>query len=201
MKEKFSFHLQIERLKQNTVKFTAKCRELKVLPTFDEEEANKLNNETLKVFLDQWQSIDCKYGNNFKGGNNSTEPIIVEFNGTHHLIPPKCAFSNSNIQSIERIESNDGFDLIVMDPPWWNKYVRRSRKFNSDNGYQMLSNDHIASMPVESATQPNRTLVAIWCTNAPSMIQAVNETFLRKWNLRQLATWYWIKVITFYTIL
>lgn len=64
--------------------------------------------------------------------------------------------------------------------------------------YQMLSNDHIASIPIEAVTQPNRTLVVIWCTNAPSMIQAVKETFLPKWNLRLLATWYWIKV-TFFT--
>lgn len=128
------FRLQIDRLKRNTVEFIAKCRELKVLPNLDEHEANKLTNEKLKLFLDQWQSMDCFYENEFKGGNDSTEPVIVELNGTRHVIPPKCTFSNTNIQNVDRIESTDGYDLIVMDPPWWNKYIRRSRKFNSDNG-------------------------------------------------------------------
>lgn len=59
----------------------------------------------------------------------------------------------------------------------------------------MLSNDAIANIPIDKVVQPNRTLVAIWCTNAPSMIQAVEQTFLPKWNLKLLATWYWIKVI------
>lgn len=59
----------------------------------------------------------------------------------------------------------------------------------------MLSNDSIANIPVDELTQPNRTLVAIWCTNAPSMIQAVKDTILPKWKLKLLATWYWIKVL------
>lgn len=93
-----------------------------------------MTNERLKLFLDQWQSIECMYDETFKGGNESKDPFIIELNGTSHLIPPKCTFSNANIQTIERIDAADGYDLIVMDPPWWNKYVRRSRKFKSENG-------------------------------------------------------------------
>lgn len=59
----------------------------------------------------------------------------------------------------------------------------------------MLTNDIIANIPVERAVQPNKTLVAIWCTNAPSMIDVVKQTFLSKWKLKLLATWYWIKVM------
>ncbi|XP_055321056.1 DNA N6-methyl methyltransferase [Sitodiplosis mosellana] len=184
----------IERLKRNVSNFIAKCHEQNVLPSFERDEAKTMTNEKLKLFLDQWQSVECLYGDNFKGGNDSKKPVVVELNGTSHIVPPKCTFSNANIQNIDRIEPANGYDLVVMDPPWWNKYVRRSRKFNSDNSYQMLSNDHIASIPIEMVTQPNRTLVAIWCTNAPSMIQAVKETFLSRWNLQLLATWYWMKI-------
>lgn len=58
----------------------------------------------------------------------------------------------------------------------------------------MLNNDEIENIPIEKWTTENRTLVAIWCTNAPSMIQAVQQQFLPKWRLKLLATWYWIKV-------
>lgn len=58
----------------------------------------------------------------------------------------------------------------------------------------MLSNDIIANIPIETIVQPNRSVLAIWCTNAPSMIEAVKRTFFSKWKLKILATWYWIKV-------
>lgn len=58
----------------------------------------------------------------------------------------------------------------------------------------MLSNEHIASIPIDTVVQPNKTLIAIWCTNAPSMIEAVKKLFFPKWRLKLLATWYWIKV-------
>lgn len=58
----------------------------------------------------------------------------------------------------------------------------------------MLSNENIADIPMERVIKVNRTLVAIWCTNAPSMIQAVKDLFLSKWKLKLLATWFWIKV-------
>lgn len=61
----------------------------------------------------------------------------------------------------------------------------------------MLSNDDIAAIAIENIIQVNKTLVAIWCTNAPSMIQAVKQLFLPKWKLKLLATWFWIKVSIF----
>lgn len=64
----------------------------------------------------------------------------------------------------------------------------------------MLSNEEIAKIPIEGMIQANRTLVAIWCTNAPSMIQAVKDVFFSKWNLKLLATWFWVKVKRFLII-
>lgn len=60
--------------------------------------------------------------------------------------------------------------------------------------YEMLTNEDIANIPVAKWTRVDHTLVAIWCTNAPSCIQAIREQFLAKWNLKLLATWFWIKV-------
>lgn len=62
------------------------------------------------------------------------------------------------------------------------------------DSYEMLTNDDIANTPVARWTGVDQTLVAIWCTNAPSTIQAIREQFLAKWQLKLLATWFWIKV-------
>ena len=34
------------------------------------------------------------------------------------------------------------FDLVLMDPPWENKHVKRAKR-NSSTGYSMLENDTI----------------------------------------------------------
>ncbi|XP_031629152.1 N(6)-adenine-specific DNA methyltransferase METTL4 [Contarinia nasturtii] len=181
----------IERIKLRTNEFLNECRKRKLLNSTSDD-GTKLTNEQMKLCLDQWQTVECSYTKQFNGKNNFDRPVICEFNGEKHIIPANCSFSNADIQHIE-LKSND-YDLIVMDPPWWNKYIRRSRKFNTENGYQMLNNESIADIPIEMAIQPNRTLVAVWCTNAPSNIQAVQQTFLPKWKLKLLATWFWIKV-------
>lgn len=94
----------------------------------------RLTNDRLKNFLSEWQSAECSYVNNFNGGNNSTKPVMHEFNGKHHLIPANCIFFNMDVQKMQNTDLTNAYDLVVMDPPWWNKYVRRSRKFNKDNG-------------------------------------------------------------------
>lgn len=60
----------------------------------------------------------------------------------------------------------------------------------------MLDNNAIEKIPIENFVIPHRTLVAIWCTNAPSAIKSIKERFLSKWKLKLISTWYWIKVIT-----
>lgn len=96
--------------------------------------AAEQTNDELKKFLDKWQSVECSYTNCFNGGNNSSNPVIHEFNGVRHIIPAKCKFLNIDIQNIRHTDLENGYDFVSMDPPWWNKYVRRSRKFNKDHG-------------------------------------------------------------------
>ncbi|GBP22665.1 Methyltransferase-like protein 4 [Eumeta japonica] len=87
------------------------------------------------------------------------------------------------------------FDLIVADPPWWNKYIRRLKAANSKLSYAMMFNEDIASIPVPELLMPNG-IVAVWCTNAPSNVDAVKNLIFPKWGVKYIATWYWIKVTT-----
>lgn len=61
----------------------------------------------------------------------------------------------------------------------------------------MLDNEAIEQIPIDKLVG-DKSIVVIWCTNAPSLIKAVKESFLNKWNLTLIATWYWIKVLYIY---
>ncbi|XP_053694231.1 N(6)-adenine-specific methyltransferase METTL4 [Sabethes cyaneus] len=131
----------------------------------------------------------------FKGSNNSPFTVICEFFNESFIIPPKCRFFNSNVSDMCNLLNPDDekFDFIVMDPPWWNKYIRRTKAANRKVGYQMMDNESIKSIPLEDYIHDD-TIVVIWCTNSPTHETAIKETFLCKWKLKLLTTWFWVKV-------
>ena len=100
------------------------------------------------------------------------------------------------------------FDLILMDPPWENKHVKRAlkrrkieekvqtsdtqRRIHND-GYEMLDNHTIGrSIPMNNILSENG-LAVIYCTNSKRHQTAIQE-WLKKWNLVQVTKWYWLKV-------
>lgn len=125
--------MQIERIKLKTIEFMKKCRECKILVSFEEDET-RCGNEPLKLFLDQWQSIERSIDGHFNGGNDSRNSITLDLQDISHIIPANCRFISTDIQNIKEFDPPNEYDLIVMDPPWWNRYVRRSKKFNRENG-------------------------------------------------------------------
>lgn len=123
--------LQIEKLKEKTEKFLQICREKEHLLNHQSIEQISPTNERLKRFLNEWQSIEYPQLSSFSGGNDSTEVSVYKTNEQNYLIPPKCQFFNIDIK---HANISNTFDLMTLDPPWWNKYVRRSRKIQRENG-------------------------------------------------------------------
>ena len=79
-----------------------------------------------------------------------------------------------------------------MDPPWFNKHIKRHK--NKSDGYQMLSNDDIFDkLSNVSEIIDDNSLVIIWCTNSTKNLASI-EKWLEKWNLVKKSTWYWLKV-------
>lgn len=126
------------------------------------------------------------------GKNTLTDAILTNISDQTYLIPPNCTFTNSCVSRIKDIAS-DFYDFIVIDPPWWNKFIRRVRGSNRDEGYDMLYNEDIYRIPLEDLVHPN-TIVAIWCTNSPTHSEFIRSSALSKWNLKLLGTYYWVKV-------
>ncbi|XP_052868764.1 N(6)-adenine-specific methyltransferase METTL4 [Anopheles cruzii] len=130
----------------------------------------------------------------FSGKNDSEYTVITEVDGESYLVPPKVRFFNAPISHFgQLIGESEKFDLIVLDPPWWNKYIRRVKMSNSTAAYQMLANEDIKEIPLERHLHDD-TFVLVWCTNAETHVNAITNQFFPKWGLKLVAVWYWTKI-------
>ncbi|KAH8306314.1 hypothetical protein KR018_007379 [Drosophila ironensis] len=120
-----------------------------------------------------------------------------EGNPTAFLIPNGSRFYNHNVDGLSSLlpQLLPAYDLIVLDPPWRNKYIRRLKKVRQELGYSMLGNDQLAQLPLSRLIHP-RSLVAIWCTNSKLHQTALTEQLLPSWNLRLLHKLRWYKLST-----
>uniref|UniRef100_A0A182Q5F2 Methyltransferase-like protein 4 n=1 Tax=Anopheles farauti TaxID=69004 RepID=A0A182Q5F2_9DIPT len=156
---------------------------------------NAANNKKALEFVDNFNACS-NYDSErcFRGQNSSVHSVITEMDGESFIIPPSVTFINSSVDRFsEYIAQHNKFDLIVLDPPWWNKYIRRIKAVNAKSGYKMLTNADIKAIPLERHLHEN-TLVLVWCTNALSHIEAVSKDFFPKWGVELVGCWYWIKI-------
>lgn len=70
----------------------------------------------------------------FNGGNISNRPLVTKIENEFYLIPPNSLFFCDDIRNINKYFVGEKFDFILLDPPWWNKYIRRKRKKNQCQG-------------------------------------------------------------------
>ncbi|CAH2089399.1 unnamed protein product [Euphydryas editha] len=127
------------------------------------------------------------------GGNNSDIPLLCKVEGEYFLIPDNSRFFCGCInEQCKKLKGNK-YDIVIADPPWWNKYIRRLKGANDKLSYSMMYNEDIASIPVKELFSSN-CLVAVWCTNAPSNITAVKNIIFPEWGVNYVTTWYWLKV-------
>lgn len=123
----------INYLSQESEKFLALGRaEGRFEPTSDE-----LTNHHAQAFIDIFRT-EATYSRpigRLSGENTLPHSIIMTSttNDNQYLIPSKCKFYNRDIRNLDGIDlASQQYDLIVIDPPWWNKYIRRSRGVRRD---------------------------------------------------------------------
>ncbi|XP_047524695.1 DNA N6-methyl methyltransferase isoform X1 [Pieris napi] len=127
------------------------------------------------------------------GGNNSEVPLICQIEGSDFLVPGKCRFKCGCVkEECKKLDGNK-YDIVIADPPWWNKYIRRLKKAAIKLSYSMMYNEEIASIPINNLFS-DTTLIAVWCTNSPSNINSVKELIFPKWGVEYVTTWYWLKL-------
>ncbi|XP_034026818.1 N(6)-adenine-specific DNA methyltransferase METTL4 [Thalassophryne amazonica] len=122
--------------------------------------------------------------------NKSDWATVVTLMGQEYVIPPHAAFLLSDLTRIQPLVSyGQRFDLIVLDPPWENKSIKRSRRYSS------LPSSQLKRLPIPLLASPN-CLVVTWVTNRPSHLQFVYDELYPHWDVEVVAEWFWVKVTT-----
>ncbi|XP_075930110.1 N(6)-adenine-specific methyltransferase METTL4 isoform X3 [Petromyzon marinus] len=119
--------------------------------------------------------------------NRRRGPSVVDFNGHEYVLPPRCSFLLSDVARLEPLLQYGTFDLIVLDPPWENKSVKRSKR------YRALPEWQIARLPVPALASPG-CLVLTWVTNRQRLLQFVKRELYPSWRVSDAVEWHWVKM-------
>ncbi|KAI7849734.1 MT-A70-domain-containing protein [Circinella umbellata] len=119
---------------------------------------------------------------------------MLKLDSNNYLIPPRSEFLMSDLTTgmtdlVSYVEQAGKRDLIVMDPPWPNKSVRRSSKYETQDIYDLFQ------IPIPELLAP-QGIVAVWVTNKPKFRRFIIDKLFKSWGLQEIGVWYWLKVTT-----
>lgn len=156
----------------------------------DTKRGEEMDNETRDF---KRQRVHCSSDSTCTGSSQQN-PYI------HVMIPPKASFMLTQTSSstaignpIPPLPPSTKFDFILMDPPWANRSVRRSRHYttysNSTELTVLLSRILLTHLSYQGG------IAAIWVTNSAES-RAVAHHAMASAGLRPLEEWVWIKTTT-----
>ncbi|XP_022319133.2 N(6)-adenine-specific methyltransferase METTL4-like isoform X2 [Crassostrea virginica] len=122
--------------------------------------------------------------------NDWDNPRLCEIGKESYIIPQKATFLLSDFKYhhiIYPTADMDKFDLIVLDPPWQNKSVKRKKMYGS------LRDEDLLDISLEDLAAPG-CLVVVWVTNRMKHIKFVKDTLFPKWSVAPAAEWQWLKI-------
>ncbi|GAB1301304.1 N(6)-adenine-specific methyltransferase METTL4 [Apodemus speciosus] len=158
------------------------CEMAKHLPSLNEMEL-----QTLQLMEDDMSVIELDLSSQIIE-NNSRFSRMITLMGQKYLLPPKSSFLLSDISCMQPLlNCSKTFDVIVIDPPWENKSVKRSNRYNS------LSPQQIKQMPVPKLAAAD-CLIVTWVTNRQKHLCFVKEELYPSWSVEVVAEWYWVKI-------
>lgn len=158
------------------------CEMAKHMPSLNEMEL-----QTLQLMGDDMSVIELDLSSQIIENNSSFSKMITLM-GQKYLLPPKSSFLLSDISCMQPLlNCSKTFDVIVIDPPWENKSVKRSNRYNS------LSPQQIKQMPVPKLAAAD-CLIVTWVTNRQKHLCFVKEELYPSWSVEVVAEWYWVKI-------
>ncbi|XP_059182786.1 N(6)-adenine-specific methyltransferase METTL4 isoform X2 [Centropristis striata] len=175
-----------EPLPSEECSLAALCEMAKELPLVDDEEQDEC---VLPLVAEDGSTSHVDLFSRVTE-NRADWAAVVTLMGEEYVIPPHTAFLLSDFTRIQPlVHYGRRFDLIVMDPPWENKSVKRSRRYSS------LPSSQLKRLPIPTLASPN-CLVVTWVTNRPSHLRFVRDEMYPHWGVEVLAEWLWVKVTT-----
>ncbi|KAK6990373.1 methyltransferase-like protein 4 isoform X1 [Biomphalaria glabrata] len=117
---------------------------------------------------------------------------LVKVGHDEFLIPKRCSFLTSSFdyfisRGYQQMITSQGFDLLVIDPPWPNKSVKRKKSYATFNEL------NLKSLPVHQLGKDGG-LICIWVTNKEQLINFVKDELFPHWCVEWIADWFWMKV-------
>ena len=108
------------------------------------------------------------------------------------LLPPGTSFLQGDAMTCLKsiVNQSQLFDVILLDPPWENKHVKRELKRN--RGYEMLENQDIGNLLIPEILS-EQGLVLVWCPPSQRHQNAVSE-WMTKWGCCHIEKVLWLKV-------
>ncbi|NXP37160.1 METL4 protein, partial [Leiothrix lutea] len=160
------------------------CEMAKQFPAVNESDHQAVCVLEEKTSSAEQDLLSCVVENS----SNCAKTIVLM--GQKYLVPPKSSFLLSDISCLQPLLNyKKKYDVIVIDPPWENKSVKRS------NRYSHLSSWQIKQIPVPELAAPN-CLVVMWVTNRQKHLRFVKDELYPHWSVKTLAEWHWVKITT-----
>ncbi|OTB08129.1 hypothetical protein M426DRAFT_201450 [Hypoxylon sp. CI-4A] len=113
------------------------------------------------------------------------------------LIPDQSHYLSGTIGS-KRDEFLSGaplFDLIVLDPPWPSRSVKRKQNSYGIAYDMQEARNLLSQIPVASHLKPDG-IVAVWVTNKASVTDLLTSPggIFSEWDLEFVGEWIWLKI-------
>ncbi|CAD6202503.1 unnamed protein product [Miscanthus lutarioriparius] len=114
-----------------------------------------------------------------------------EFQNRHYILPRESCFLMTDFKRVRDLipcSPNQGYNLIVIDPPWENGCVRQKE------AYPTLPNRYLLYLPVQELAHPAGALLVLWITNREKLRAFVEKKLLPSWGVKDPTVFYWLKV-------
>ncbi|KAI1409656.1 MT-A70 family [Hypoxylon sp. FL1857] len=114
-----------------------------------------------------------------------------------HFIPDQSHYLLGTIESQRETFLADApmFDLIVLDPPWPSRSVKRKQNSYATVYGMQEAKYLLAQIPVASHLKPDG-LVAVWVTNRAAVTDLLTSPsgIFSEWGIEPIGEWVWLKI-------